>query len=70
MVNFKIICGVFLGTKPDHIKSGEKKELKIIQDPEYHRYGSTVDLDCALETFVPHRLGWTPQLVKVHGGKL
>ncbi|XP_068196726.1 glycogen debranching enzyme isoform X1 [Antennarius striatus] len=42
------------GTKPDHIKTGGKKGLKIIQDPNYRRYGNTVDMDSALETFVPH----------------
>uniref|UniRef100_A0A3B3CD67 Glycogen debranching enzyme n=1 Tax=Oryzias melastigma TaxID=30732 RepID=A0A3B3CD67_ORYME len=35
-------------------KTGGKKELKIIQDPQYRRYGNTVDMDSALETFVPH----------------
>lgn len=64
MFNFKFIWGISLGPKPDHIKSGGKKELKIIQDPEYRRYGNTVDLDCALETFVPYRLGWMPHLLK------
>ncbi|KAJ3594817.1 hypothetical protein NHX12_004122 [Muraenolepis orangiensis] len=39
-------------TKPDHNKSGGKG-LKIIQDPSYRRYGNTVDMDSALETFVP-----------------
>ncbi|XP_037642885.1 glycogen debranching enzyme isoform X3 [Sebastes umbrosus] len=42
------------GTKPDHSKTGEKKGLRIIQDPKYRRYGNTVDMDSALETFVPH----------------
>uniref|UniRef100_A0A4W6G5M0 Glycogen debranching enzyme n=1 Tax=Lates calcarifer TaxID=8187 RepID=A0A4W6G5M0_LATCA len=42
------------GTKPDHSKTGGKKGLKIIQDPQYRRYGNTVDMDSALETFVPH----------------
>ncbi|XP_069029313.1 glycogen debranching enzyme isoform X1 [Embiotoca jacksoni] len=42
------------GTKPDHSKTGGNKGLKIIQDPHYHRYGNTVDMDSALETFVPH----------------
>ncbi|KAM6918647.1 glycogen debranching enzyme [Xenentodon cancila] len=42
------------GTKPDHKKTGGKKGLRIIQDPEYRRYGNTVDMDSALETFVPH----------------
>ncbi|XP_030607338.1 glycogen debranching enzyme isoform X2 [Archocentrus centrarchus] len=42
------------GTKPDHNKTGGKKGLKIIEDPQYHRYGNTVDMDSALETFVPH----------------
>ncbi|XP_062284498.1 glycogen debranching enzyme-like isoform X2 [Scomber scombrus] len=42
------------GTKADHSKTGQKKGLKIIQDPKYHRFGNTVDMDSALETFVPH----------------
>uniref|UniRef100_A0A8C4D8N0 Glycogen debranching enzyme n=1 Tax=Dicentrarchus labrax TaxID=13489 RepID=A0A8C4D8N0_DICLA len=35
-------------------ETGGSKGLKIIQDPNYHRYGNTVDMDSALETFVPH----------------
>lgn len=50
-----VIC--VLDTKPDHSKTGGKKGLKIIQDPNYHRYGSTLDMDSALETFRPHRFG-------------
>ncbi|XP_041849646.1 glycogen debranching enzyme isoform X1 [Melanotaenia boesemani] len=42
------------GPKPDHGKTEGEKGLKIIQDPHYHRYGNTVDMDSALETFVPH----------------
>ncbi|XP_008297524.1 glycogen debranching enzyme isoform X1 [Stegastes partitus] len=42
------------GTKPDHSKTGGKKGLKITQDPHYRRFGNTVDMDSALETFVPH----------------
>lgn len=49
------LWGFFLGTKPDRSKTGGKKGLKIIEDPNYRRYGSTVDMDSALETFVPHR---------------
>uniref|UniRef100_A0A4W6G6Q2 Glycogen debranching enzyme n=1 Tax=Lates calcarifer TaxID=8187 RepID=A0A4W6G6Q2_LATCA len=45
---------ILLRTKPDHSKTGGKKGLKIIQDPQYRRYGNTVDMDSALETFVPH----------------
>uniref|UniRef100_A0A668A3N5 Glycogen debranching enzyme n=1 Tax=Myripristis murdjan TaxID=586833 RepID=A0A668A3N5_9TELE len=41
-------------TKPDHNKTGGKKGLRIIQDRSYRRYGNTVDMDSALETFVPH----------------
>uniref|UniRef100_A0A8C4GD67 Glycogen debranching enzyme n=1 Tax=Dicentrarchus labrax TaxID=13489 RepID=A0A8C4GD67_DICLA len=37
-----------------YYKTGGSKGLKIIQDPNYHRYGNTVDMDSALETFVPH----------------
>lgn len=43
------------GTKPDSSKTGGKKGVKIIQDPHYRRYGCTVDMDFALETFRPHR---------------
>ena len=53
------------GTKPDHSKTGGKKGLKIIQDPKYCRYGNTVDMDSALETFVPHRSDSQPQAVVV-----
>ncbi|XP_038574852.1 glycogen debranching enzyme isoform X2 [Micropterus salmoides] len=42
------------GTKSDISKTFGKKGLKIIQDPNYQRYGNTVDMDSALETFVPH----------------
>ncbi|XP_072219597.1 glycogen debranching enzyme isoform X2 [Leuresthes tenuis] len=41
------------GTKADHNKTGGKKGLKITQDPLYRRYGNTVDMDSALETFSP-----------------
>ncbi|KAK9523633.1 hypothetical protein VZT92_018197 [Zoarces viviparus] len=61
------------GTKPDQSKTGGKKGLRIIQDPEVHRYGNTVDMDSALETFVPHSsspqhieecCGWLRQKLK------
>ncbi|CAL8276876.1 unnamed protein product [Lota lota] len=39
-------------TKPDHNKRGGKG-LRMIQDPSYRRYGNTIDMDSALETFVP-----------------
>ncbi|CAL8347014.1 unnamed protein product [Merluccius merluccius] len=39
-------------TKLDHNKSGGKG-LRVIQDPSFRRYGNTVDMDSALETFVP-----------------
>ncbi|KAK7944592.1 hypothetical protein WMY93_000320 [Mugilogobius chulae] len=42
------------GAQADHSKTEGVKGLKIIQDPEYRRYGNTVDMDSALETFVPH----------------
>ncbi|XP_029380341.1 glycogen debranching enzyme-like isoform X2 [Echeneis naucrates] len=42
------------GTKPNHSKTGGKKGLKTTQDPQYRRFGNTVDMDSALETFVPH----------------
>ncbi|XP_043941550.1 glycogen debranching enzyme isoform X2 [Protopterus annectens] len=34
--------------------SNPKVHLKILQDPEYKRLGCTVNMDIALETFVPH----------------
>ncbi|XP_061746464.1 glycogen debranching enzyme [Nerophis ophidion] len=40
------------GVKPDN-KTGERKGLHIVQDILYRRYGSTVHMDSALETFVP-----------------
>ncbi|XP_046883319.1 glycogen debranching enzyme isoform X2 [Hypomesus transpacificus] len=42
------------GAKPDHNKTGSKPQLRIIQDPHYHRYGNTVDMNTALATFTPH----------------
>ncbi|XP_028988185.1 glycogen debranching enzyme isoform X3 [Betta splendens] len=42
------------GSKPDRSKTGGKHGLKITQDLLYRRYGNTVDMDSALETFVPH----------------
>lgn len=42
------------GAKANHSKTEGVKGLKIIQDPSYRRYGNTVDMDSALETFVPH----------------
>ncbi|KAG9351106.1 hypothetical protein JZ751_024996 [Albula glossodonta] len=42
------------GTKAVKGKKEGKSHLKIIQDPEYKRFGSTVDMNTALETFIPH----------------
>ncbi|KAG2461533.1 GDE enzyme, partial [Polypterus senegalus] len=36
-------------------KLDPKQHLKIIQDPNFKRFGSTVDLNLALETFIPNR---------------
>lgn len=41
-------------TKSDHRKTEGIEGLKIIQNPQYCRYGNTVDMDLALEMFVPH----------------
>ncbi|XP_056452233.1 glycogen debranching enzyme isoform X2 [Gadus chalcogrammus] len=38
--------------KPDHNKR-VGKGLRMIQDPSYRRYGNTIDMDSALEIFVP-----------------
>uniref|UniRef100_A0A8C1NHD8 Glycogen debranching enzyme n=1 Tax=Cyprinus carpio TaxID=7962 RepID=A0A8C1NHD8_CYPCA len=35
-------------------KAEGKQQLKIIQDPQFRRFGNTVDMNSALETFVPH----------------
>lgn len=35
----------------------DKKQLVIIQDPEYRRFGSTVDMETALSTFIPNSNG-------------
>nr|XP_055058383.1 glycogen debranching enzyme isoform X1 [Misgurnus anguillicaudatus]XP_055058385.1 glycogen debranching enzyme isoform X1 [Misgurnus anguillicaudatus]XP_055058386.1 glycogen debranching enzyme isoform X1 [Misgurnus anguillicaudatus] len=42
------------GAKPERSENDEKPQLKIIQDPQYKRFGNTVDMNSALETFVPH----------------
>ncbi|XP_023190606.1 glycogen debranching enzyme isoform X1 [Xiphophorus maculatus] len=42
------------GTKPDHSKTEGNKGLEIIQDLQCCRYGNRVNMDSALETFVPH----------------
>ncbi|KAM9325243.1 glycogen debranching enzyme [Gastrophryne carolinensis] len=36
---------------------GDPKHLVIIQDPQYKRFGSTVDMDIALSTFIPNSNG-------------
>uniref|UniRef100_A0A8I3WQ05 Glycogen debranching enzyme n=1 Tax=Callithrix jacchus TaxID=9483 RepID=A0A8I3WQ05_CALJA len=38
-------------------KSDPNQHLKIIQDPEYRRFGCTVDMNIALATFIPHDNG-------------
>ncbi|XP_039591819.1 glycogen debranching enzyme isoform X1 [Polypterus senegalus] len=38
-------------------KLDPKQHLKIIQDPNFKRFGSTVDLNLALETFIPNSNG-------------
>lgn len=36
-------------------KSDPNKHLQIVQDPDYRRFGCTVDMNIALATFIPHR---------------
>uniref|UniRef100_H3DLB9 Glycogen debranching enzyme n=1 Tax=Tetraodon nigroviridis TaxID=99883 RepID=H3DLB9_TETNG len=50
------------GSKPDHSKTGGRKGLKVVQDPHYRRYGNRVDMDSALETFVP--VSFSPQHIE------
>uniref|UniRef100_A0A674P8Z8 Glycogen debranching enzyme n=1 Tax=Takifugu rubripes TaxID=31033 RepID=A0A674P8Z8_TAKRU len=50
------------GSKPDHSKTGGKKGLKVIQDPRYRRYSNNVDMDSALETFIP--VSFSPQHIE------
>ncbi|KAM9844696.1 glycogen debranching enzyme isoform 1-T1 [Aulostomus maculatus] len=50
------------GIRPDRDKTEGKKGLKIIQDLKYRRYGNKVDMDSALETFVPH--SYSPQHIE------
>lgn len=45
---------VCAGAKPDRSKLDDKKQFKIIQDPQYRRFSSSVDLNLALELFVPN----------------
>ncbi|KAI6064220.1 4-alpha-glucanotransferase [Aix galericulata] len=35
-------------------KSDPNQHLQIVQDPEYRRFGCTVDMNIALATFIPH----------------
>ncbi|KAF4805468.1 hypothetical protein TURU_000863 [Turdus rufiventris] len=39
-----------MGAKPD-----PNQHLQILQDPDYRRFGCTVDMNIALATFIPHR---------------
>ncbi|XP_066539576.1 glycogen debranching enzyme-like [Hoplias malabaricus] len=45
------------GGKPDGPALREKHQLKIIQDPQYRRFGNTVDMKMALEMFGRHTDG-------------
>ncbi|OXB66174.1 hypothetical protein ASZ78_012973 [Callipepla squamata] len=36
-------------------KSDPNQHLQIVQDPDYRRFGCTVDMNIALATFIPHR---------------
>ncbi|XP_030063489.1 glycogen debranching enzyme isoform X1 [Microcaecilia unicolor] len=38
-------------------KADPKQHLKIIQDPNFKRFGCTVDMNTALATFIPHSNG-------------
>ncbi|XP_029473325.1 glycogen debranching enzyme [Rhinatrema bivittatum] len=38
-------------------KADPKQPLKIIQDPDFKRFGCTVDMNTALATFIPHSNG-------------
>ncbi|XP_072547540.1 glycogen debranching enzyme [Salminus brasiliensis] len=42
------------GAKSAKTATDGKKQLKIIQDPQYRRFRSTVDVNTALEIFVPN----------------
>lgn len=52
--NFLCISIVCAGAKLDKSRVDGKKQFKIIQDPQYRRFGSSVDLHLALEIFVPN----------------
>ncbi|XP_066547874.1 glycogen debranching enzyme isoform X1 [Amia ocellicauda] len=45
------------GSKAAKIKNDTKQHLRIIQDPQYRRFGNTVDMNIALETFIPNGNG-------------
>ena len=57
---FYVLCS---DTKPDQNKRGGKG-LRMIQDPSYRRHGNTVDMDAALEIFVPQRSDTRKTLLK------
>ncbi|XP_030630081.1 glycogen debranching enzyme isoform X2 [Chanos chanos] len=48
--------------KPDRSQTHGRQQLRIIKDPQFKRFGCTVDMNSALETFVPH--GSTPAAIE------
>lgn len=46
-------------------KSDPNQHLQIVQDPEYRRFGCTVDMNIALATFIPHRYCMIKQKLKL-----
>ncbi|GAA6219495.1 glycogen debranching enzyme-like [Lates japonicus] len=47
--------GVRSGSSPE-----SKKQLKMVQDPQYRRVGNTVDMNSALDIFTPHSDSMSP----------
>lgn len=49
VIEFMKLCQI---QKEPHLESsGKKEDLIIIQDPEYRRFKSTIDMELALKTF-------------------
>ncbi|XP_040922154.1 glycogen debranching enzyme-like isoform X2 [Toxotes jaculatrix] len=41
-----------------------KKQLKMVQDPQHRRFGNTVDMNSALDIFIPHSNSMSPSAIQ------